>query len=249
MRNKRDQELLRYAFGELEESKTEALREKAMHDAELAKELQAQERFAVSLNLLKEVPEDQYSKERLRAAILERCLEPREPTRAKLGWLWMPAVAFTLTFAIMLLPSLKPKAEPMVVKDPNPMRNQVPTTVVLNRNAVARSTPAVQGQKAPEPSTAVLASAPVSQKWSPKRSRKQYATLVASRSGERAESPALPVPQAPAVKAAAKNTKPDSDPVLLPPSNDEPIVIIGTLPDSPGRATETEAVTGVLVGG
>jgi hypothetical protein len=248
MRNKRDQELLRYAFGELEEGRTEALRNEAEHDSELAAELKAQERFAVNLNLLKDVPEDQYSKERLRAAILERCLEPREPAKPKLGWLWMPAVAFGLTFAIMLLPNLQPKAEPMVVKDPNPMRNQMTPPVVLNRTTVAAKKPEPQLAQATKPNALAVGTAPV--QANQKRNRKSYATLVASRSGERTVTPAATQSSAPVVKQPVKpTTKPESDPVVLPASNDEPIVIIGTLPDAPGRATETEAVTGVLVGG
>jgi len=160
----------------------------------------------------------------------------------------MPAVAFSLTFAIMLLPNLQPKAEPMVVKDPNPMRNQMTPPVVLNRTSVVAKKPEPQLTQAAKPNALAFGSTPV--QTSKKRNRKSYAALVASRSGERTVAPAATQAAALTVKQPVKQTKkPESDPVVLPASNDEPIVIIGALPDAPGRATETEAVTGVLVGG
>jgi hypothetical protein len=136
----------------------------------------------------------------------------------------------------------------MVVKDPNPMRNQMTPPVVLNRTTVVAKKPEPQLAQATKPNALAVGTAPV--QANQKRNRKSYATLVASRSGERTVTPAATQSSAPVVKQPVKpTTKPESDPVVLPASNDEPIVIIGALPDAPGRATETEAVTGVLVGG
>lgn len=72
------------------------------------------------LQLLKEVPEDQMSKDRLRDAILNRGLGERKqnPWRARLAYLAAPAASFAFAFiAILVVRANSSSGEPRIVVD------------------------------------------------------------------------------------------------------------------------------------
>lgn len=108
---KRKDDLLRLAFGELNDDAARAV-ETRSDDADRA-EIEAFRRLRDDLHQLPPPPPDNLTAERLRAAILDRELKSRRP----LNWgalIMGPAVLASLAFAV-LVPRLRPQPEPRIV--------------------------------------------------------------------------------------------------------------------------------------
>ena len=212
------------------------------------------------LNLLKDVPEDQLSKERLRTAILTRGLSTsRPPRRVGYSLATMATAACVLAFGIVTFNRMNPAA-PTLVEDPNTMATVAsldPTliepsigeevssalslalesaaTVVADVRATAKSIPAL------ERSSTRTASSSAKRRLnrSIDKTDKSEESLVAL-GGANEEQPEQ------LVTSVATNNAPE--PVSSTP--EAPIVLIEPSPDSAGtRATERETFTNVLVGG
>jgi len=208
------------------------------------------------LNLLKEVPEDQFSKERLRNAILTRGLSTsRPPQRTGFSLATMAAAACALAFGYVTFSRMNAPG-PVLVEDPAgasivafdpdlamPMAENEPETT-----KVAQST---------EPEAPVVIDRPVSSR--PVRSvrRQERSTnpspvRVATKSApvRNSESDRSVVLNAAATDNAAGMSVEEPITVASTSAPEAPIVLIEPTPDASGtRATERETFTNVLVGG
>ena len=102
MRRKLEDEAARLAFGDMNPQEAEKLRQKVAGDRKAEAVVQAYADMRDGLKSLAEIPEDQFSKDRLRDAILTQGLKP-VPTRVRnnRNWLWMPATASAMGFVLM----------------------------------------------------------------------------------------------------------------------------------------------------
>jgi len=102
MKGKFEDKLAKLAFGELNSDEAARLEREVQSDPEALRTLSMYKDMRSGLRSLSDIPEDQFSKERLRDAILTQGLKP-VPTRpvSNRTWLWMPAAACALGFALM----------------------------------------------------------------------------------------------------------------------------------------------------
>src|SRR5438128_37793 len=107
MRRKLEDKLLMLSFGDLTPEEARQVQSEAAGDPEAQKILQEYQAIRSNLKLLKDVPEDQISAERLRFAILEKGLE-RKSAPSPYGWLWMPAAVALFAFSLALLRQRQP---------------------------------------------------------------------------------------------------------------------------------------------
>jgi hypothetical protein len=118
MKGKVEDKLAQLAFGELGPSEAAQLERQVQNDPEALRALSLYKEMRDGLRSLSDVPEDQFSKERLRDAILTGGLRP-VPNRPESNrvWLWMPAMACVLGFTLMFGQNLihKPKARTELV--------------------------------------------------------------------------------------------------------------------------------------
>lgn len=116
IRNRTDK-LVEAAFGDRDRADLGTL------SAEEIRELAQLEELRATLPRLNKIPEPQISTERLRDAILAQGLKP-QPTRSSNSWMWTPAAAFAMAFAIFFL---RPKAsvEPQITLGAKSMPNAV----------------------------------------------------------------------------------------------------------------------------
>ncbi len=104
MNGKFEEKLAQLAFGDLSEGEARQLELEADRDPEARRALMMYKDMRNSLRGLAEIPEDQFSKERLRDAILTQGLKPA-PTRpiSNRTWLWMPVAACALGFGFVMM--------------------------------------------------------------------------------------------------------------------------------------------------
>lgn len=96
--NRHDEErIAMLAFGELEGTELAKVQELVQRDSEAAKLLAKYEGMRSDLRLLRDVPPEQLSTDRMRDAILGQGLKP-ERTRNWFGWVWIPAGAAAFAF-------------------------------------------------------------------------------------------------------------------------------------------------------
>ncbi len=102
MKGKFDDKLAQLAFGELSSEEARRFELEVQNDPEAQRTLMTYREMREGLKGMSEVPEDQFSKERLRDAILAQGLKPLPPRPvSNRGWLWMPALACALGFGIV----------------------------------------------------------------------------------------------------------------------------------------------------
>ena len=102
MKRKFEEKVAQLAFGDLSAEEAAKLEQEVGGNPEALRALSQYKDMREGLRSLAEIPEDQFSKERLRDAILTQGLKP-VPTRpaSPHSWLWMPGVACTLGFVLM----------------------------------------------------------------------------------------------------------------------------------------------------
>ncbi len=104
MKEKNENRLIEYAFGELDAHEAEILRQELAADDEAAKFVLEFESLRQDLRTLDaEVPEHQLSTERLRHAILNDGLHKTRKRGSWISWLWMPATAGAMAFSLMAI--------------------------------------------------------------------------------------------------------------------------------------------------
>lgn len=155
---RRDDDLLRLAFGELDEKAKQAVEARA--DALDRAEIDAFRRLHEGLRHMPTPPPDGLSAERLRAAILDRELKARPKPFA-----WGPALfaplALAALAAVIVLPRMKPRAEPQIFAMDSPVDRsaaafkvaplpEFPESRARGAEKQARSRPQVAAAKASE---------------------------------------------------------------------------------------------------
>lgn len=109
MFDKKDDKLFDYAFGELDSQEAQMFEASLLKDEAGLSEVEFLKTLKQDLVGLRDIPEMQYSKERLRAAILEQGLKPKR-TLPWLNWVLAPsAVACVAALGFVLLNGTSPK--------------------------------------------------------------------------------------------------------------------------------------------
>ncbi len=101
MKRNLEEKLAMLAFGDMSPEETSRLESELAGDREALAILAQYRGMRTGLRALGDVPDHQLSSERLRHAVLNRGLKPK--SRPQLGWLWMPAAAAAMSFAIFLV--------------------------------------------------------------------------------------------------------------------------------------------------
>ncbi len=127
MNGKFDEKLAQLAFGELSPDEAARIEAQAATNPEALKVLATYRSMKGGMGDLMEIPEDQFSKDRLRNAILMQGLKPQPEKASPLGWLWMPATAFLLAAGVMMFNPRSPSGEPMVAVNDT----DIPSRVVV----------------------------------------------------------------------------------------------------------------------
>jgi hypothetical protein len=256
MNGRFEDKLAQLAFGELSPTEAAHVEAQAAKDPEALRTLAMYRSMKGGFSGMRDVPEDQMSKERLRDAILAQGLKPQPVEQgARFGWLWMPATAFVLAAAAMaMMNSQRGSAGPNIVM--NEDRIKTPS-VEIQEPSIFRSEPAAVAKKA-TPKQTIVATNDASPRERIRRARVQEQpeedlapieldfptsiphmdlrkVLVAGRSDE-GQQPTMSVAESTDTAPAAST----------------PIVIIEDNRDeSTGayRATEVGTATNVLIGG
>ena len=103
MNGKFEEKLTQLAFGELSPKEAARVEAQASKDPEALRMLNSYRGMKSGLSDLTEIPEDQFSKDRLRDAILTQGLKPKAVDRSGgWNWLWMPTAACVLAAGLMM---------------------------------------------------------------------------------------------------------------------------------------------------
>lgn len=127
MFEKKEDKLFDFAFGELSAQEAQLIEAELMKDAPSQAEVDFLRTMKSDLASFRDIPEMQYSKERLRSAILEQGLKPKKPIGNWLNWVLAPSAmagVFALGFILM-----------------NGVNRKAPTYVPGPDNRVAMTTP------------------------------------------------------------------------------------------------------------
>ncbi len=104
MFEKKEDQLFDYAFGELDAHEAQIFEASLLNDKESLAEVDFLRTMKDDLASFRDIPEMQFSKERLRAAILEQGLKPKRPMTQWLNWILAPTAAacvIALGFVLM----------------------------------------------------------------------------------------------------------------------------------------------------
>lgn len=126
---KNDDDLFNLAFGELDDHAAQKLEAQLMGDAEAMKEVDLLRQLRSDMSGLRDIPEMQFSKERLRDAILSSGAKPAKRLTPWLNWIMAPVAA--LSIAAMTFVALngaeKPKTQ-IVASSTKPISIELPET-------------------------------------------------------------------------------------------------------------------------
>ncbi|RYG39508.1 hypothetical protein EON81_00715 [bacterium] len=249
MISNREDRLVRFAFGDVNEQEQTEIEALIARDPDARRTVDQYAAMRSDFGRLREVPEDQMSRERLRDAILARGLKSEaEPEKSRWGWMWMPVAACTLAFAYMMMPRpVASPVEPMIVSDKRPNANvDLGPTLAMQRKqsftSPVKKTVVKSIVSGPEPRVRKPRPAPEPVEF-------DRTELV------RHEAPPVEPDEKKTSGLVADNDKPKEpevsttiDPVAS--SNSAPIVIVEPSPGTgTNAAQEVESVSNVLVGG
>lgn len=156
MKKNTENKWIEYAFGELDASEAEMLRQELAEDAEATKFVSEFEALRQDLKLLDEAPDHQLSTERLRHAILNEGLHKQKKRAGVLSWIWMPGAAAAVTF--VLLTVLNRPGEPNIV-----IPNDAVATIAGNSDNAGKSELDSALAKLDAPASAALSGIAMSQ--------------------------------------------------------------------------------------
>jgi hypothetical protein len=256
--NRKNDDLLRLAFGELSADAAQSVEAQAAADPAIRRELEAYRNLRAGLQHLPPPPPDGLSTERLRAAILDRELKTRRPAFGAFAW---APVALAAVAAFVFFSRSAPQGSPTIVADTDGPSYK---TYIKAPTFTAQKPVAIQKANVVPPSVKQVAS----------RSASDEAEVLpaVTRRRERSARVAASVPKVaygPAPKAEgdeklpkfALNPTPETiappssvvskDPGRVATNSDDTVVIISTQRDldtGAHAASETEAGS-VLVGG
>jgi len=250
MNGKLEEKLAQLAFGDLSPSEAKRLEMEADRNPEVRRALMVYKDMRDGLRSLAEVPEDQFSKERLRDAILTQGLKPApsKPVSSR-TWLWMPAAACMLGFGLVYARHTLDNAKrtPEIVLNSRAL-NSVPQLISKEPVKVAITTPSVTQSN----SGMVVAGMRITTETTSRHKRRHHQVATASVVKEaNIWSPDEEFGAGVASTSADSNTSIPSETVsAVAVSN--PIVLIDQDKDAQTgaqRATEVGSASNVLVGG
>ena len=242
-----DDKLAKLAFGDLPEAEAERVRSRIARDPVKARRLAEFEAMRVELRRLNDVPPDQYSKERLREALLARALRPEPKPAFRPVFVTVPvlicAIAYGATMVarrspqgtapVAIIETHQPSSTAVALKSPEPshplVAANVPSSVVpksfrtasLRRSVRTHSSPVVhESPSIPDPHELVA------------NSTVNHAPMATLASNKTEHNSAHPT-----------ESDPDSVPAIVlidPPKETEP---------GSQRATEVSNSRNVLIGG
>jgi len=162
MKGNLEDRLAQFAFGEISPSEATELEQILERDPEARRAYQTYKQMKVGLKSLSEVPEDQFSTERLRDAILTQGLKPAPIKRPNpIVWMWMPLAASVLGFMMVYERNtlFRHKVSPQIVMCANlsKSRSAVAFELVISVDHIVRVATTVGESKLknPIPSMAV----------------------------------------------------------------------------------------------
>lgn len=121
MKRNFEDKLAQLAFGELDSQEAVKVEQEISADPKALRALSMYKDMRDGLRELSEVPEDQFSNERLRDAILKQGLRPAAPRpSSRWSWLWMPAAAAAMGFCLITVLTSRHRQtrEPQIVMGP-----------------------------------------------------------------------------------------------------------------------------------
>lgn len=149
MKRKND-DLLRLAFGELSAESARAVEVQASVDEKARAELEGYRALRAGLQRLPAPPPDTLSPDRLRAAILDRELRARRPTTS--GWAWAPVALATLAAVVFVSRPRPTAADPQIVATIDEGRLDASPLPTFNRAFDRPSEASVASKPVPEAS-------------------------------------------------------------------------------------------------
>ncbi|MBX3118983.1 MAG: hypothetical protein KF784_07950 [Fimbriimonadaceae bacterium] len=170
MKNNNESKWIEYAFGELDSSEAELLRQELAKDTEAEKFVSDFEALRRDLKQLNEVPDHQLSTERLRHAILNKGLNRPKKKAGWLSWVWMPGTAAALTFATLFVMN----------------RGGDPNVILPSGGSLVVNTPARSFELLKDPAMSALQGIAMSQKEKPEGIISE--TTIAMRTPEQPQS-------------------------------------------------------------
>jgi hypothetical protein len=133
-----DDQLARLAFGDLSEEEARRLHDQARQNPAMSARLREYESLRMGLHQLREVPEDQLSKERLREALLSRALKPERRAFWQPAWAAVAAATFCVAYGASWLVQQNKDVNPRVVMaEPTTVRAAIELPQPTIRTAMA----------------------------------------------------------------------------------------------------------------
>ncbi|MBI1333570.1 MAG: hypothetical protein GC165_11915 [Armatimonadetes bacterium] len=141
MFDKKEDKLFDYAFGELDAHDAQLFEADLLNDKGLKSEVDFLKTMKEDLASFRDVPEMQFSKERLRSAILEQGLKPKKPV-SWLNWVLAPsALAGVFALGFVLMNGVN-HPEPKFISGPETLATKIdPQFDIKNPNQVDTSLP------------------------------------------------------------------------------------------------------------
>jgi hypothetical protein len=266
MFQRKDDNILKFAFGEMDSVESQAFDASLLSNPQNLEEVNALRTMREDLASLRDIPEMQFSKERLRDAILGQGIQPAKPRLSWINWVLAPtslACVLALGFVLMRGTGDRPTGyvgDQMTVANtskPQPKFELTTPTKDVSTKSFNNENPLV-AMKAPKNDEIADVAKPTRKreavggtKRSVRRVRRAE-VLVATRSGEPAKSETRETQttmtyDSSALKATRAAITPSESIELEP-----PIVIIDASQDSgAGAAVATEVAnpTNVVIGG
>jgi hypothetical protein len=118
MFRKKEDDLIKFAFGEMDSHDMQVFEANLLNDPSLTKEADVYREMREDLASFRDVPEMQFSVERLRSAILDQGIQPKRDRAPWLTWLLAPtAVASVLALGFVLTNGVNRKTQ-IVMAEP-----------------------------------------------------------------------------------------------------------------------------------
>jgi anti-sigma factor RsiW len=123
MFEKKEDKLFGYAFGDLDEQDAQVFEASLLKDEASAEEVKFLQSIKGDLESFRDIPEMQYSKERLRSAILGQGLKPTRPGFPWLNWVLAPGAATCVVALGYVLMYGTSRKDPTLIGVPNMASN------------------------------------------------------------------------------------------------------------------------------
>ncbi len=238
MKRNLDDRLIQLAFGDLTPEEERKLRQEVAGNPEAQRVLRDCGSLREDFKLLRTIPDDQLSPERLKQAILERGLKREAPTSSRYGWLWAPTAVALFAFAFVTYRNSRPV--------------QLPLSAVAIRTSQADSQPILRDPSLSTKKEIPLVQSSVSRgETVADTSSDDSATVARPAKSTKVSSPRMSLMTAAAESVLDQQPDVSSEVAMAEPQRDSLILIGNDSDDDTGakRATEVDSVANVLISG